>query len=299
MSDLFPHLPEVPSEQTVTVAGPLRYEDVAQDGRLILASLPHFMGLSVFQGLLVKVPAARANAHAGVHGILTRLAIEGGGGPVSVRKPVTASGGYQLAHALGANGEVDRLLLNTWATMSAVIGKTNPPAPPDAGRPIFVGRVFGEHVFTRPFAPRGERKVTAFVPGDWPTVPPERVIWHPAESYLRLPHHAEPLDEGLLPDDVSIVFGLAHTDSNQHVNSLVYPRLFEEAFVRRLAAHGMDPAVLARAVDTAYRKPCFAGDRMRILLRAYRRGERLGAIGVFVPDDTRDAKPHAVVRLET
>jgi hypothetical protein len=299
MADLFPTLPEVPPEQTVTVTGPLRYEDVSQDGRLLLSALPHFMGLAVFQGLLVKDPAARAGAHAGIVPILTRLSIEGGGGPVSVRKPVTATGGFRTAHALSAAGEVDRLLLDTWASMTAPLGRTNPPRPPDAGRPIFVGRVFGEHVFTRPFAPRGERRVTAFAPGDWPEVPEERRPWQPAEAYLRLPAHATPLDEGLLPDEAPIVFGLAHTDSNQHVNSLVYPRLFEEAFVRRIAAHGKDPAVLARVADTAYRKPCFAGDRMRILLRAYQRGERLGAIGVFVREDDRDGRPHAVVRMET
>jgi hypothetical protein len=82
------------------------------------------------------------------------------------------------------------------------------------------------------------------------------------------------------------------------VNSLVYPRMFEEAALRRLAARGRPTAVLGRAVEIAYRKPCFAGQRMRIWLRAYvRRGEH-GAVGTFVPEGEPAARPHAVLRLE-
>ena len=81
----FPTVPEVPAEQQATAQGSLRYEDVAQDGRLLLHSLPHFMGRSVFQGMMVRNEAARANAHAGIFPIITRLVVEGGDGPVSVR----------------------------------------------------------------------------------------------------------------------------------------------------------------------------------------------------------------------
>ena len=66
------------------------------------------------------------------------------------------------------------------------------------------------------------------------------------------------------PDETLIVFGLVHTDSNQHVNSLVYMRLFEEAVLRRFAALGLPEPVLARRLEIAYRKPCFAGDRMHV-----------------------------------
>lgn len=295
---MFPTVPDVPPEQQIVTTGPLRYEDVAQDGRLILTALPNFMGLAVFQGLIVRSEAPRANAHAGIIPILTRLTIEGGGGPVSVRRPVTIAGAFQLAHTVDERGEVERLIMNAYATLTAPIGRTNPPAPPNAGAPIAVGRVLGQHVFTRLFAPREQRKVTRFAPGPWPAVPEARVAWEPPESLLELPPGATPLDDALLPDEVATVFGLAHSDSNQHVNSLVYPRLFEDATLRRLAARGRDLAVLARFADVAYRKPCFAGQRMRILLRLYERDGQCGAVGTFVADDDRGARPHVVVRME-
>ena len=76
---------------------------------------------------------------------------------------------------------------------------------------------------------------------------------------------------------------MMHTDSNQHVNSLVYPRLFEEAVVER----AFDPearvpgaeSLLVRAIDIRYRKPFFAGDRASIALAL----EGAAATGAFVP----------------
>jgi hypothetical protein len=295
---MFPEVPDVPPEQRATGQAPLRYEDVAQDGRLVLTALPHFMGFSVFQGMMVRHEAARANAHAGIFPILTRLVIAGGGGPVSVRKPVTVEAAFQLAHTVDDAGAVNRLIMNSYATMTAPIGRTNPPAPPDAGAPVTVGRVHGQHVFTRLFAPPEQRKVTAFTPGPWPAVPPARVAWASPEALLSLPEGAVAVDEALVPDDVVTVFGLAHTDANLHVNSLVYPRLFEEATLRRLAARGRDPKLLGRFVDVMYRKPCFAGQRMRILLRLHEGAGGVGAVGTFVSDDDRGARPHVVVRLE-
>jgi hypothetical protein len=295
---MFPTLPEVPAAQRASARGPLRYEDVCQDGRLLLTSLPHFMGLAVFQGLLVKHALSRHSAHAGVYPILSRLVIEAGAGPVSVGRPVTAEGAFGLAHTVDGDGAVNRLVLNMWAHMTAPAGKTNGPPPPNAGEPLAIGRVFGEHVFTRLFAPPAQRKVTRFEPGPWPEVPLARQDWRPAEALLVLPAGAEPLDAALEPDEQSTVFGLAHTDSNQHVNSLVYPRLFEDAVLRRLAARGRPTSVLGRAVEVAYRKPCFAGQRMRILLQSYVREGLSGAVGTFVLDGEQSARPHTVVRLE-
>lgn len=293
----FPRIPEVPQEQTATATGSLRYEDVAQDGTLILTALAHFMGETVFHGLLRNRPEARANAFAGIVPILTRLTLLGGGGPVSVRRPVTATGGYQMGHTVGADGAVERLILNTWVSMTAPIGRTNPPQPPNAGEPIAVGSVFGEHVLTRPFVPRESRRVLVMAPGPWPEVPPARLEWRGPGDLLQLPSGARWVDAALEEDEAPIVFTLAHTDSNQHVNSLVYPRLFEEAVVRRLAARGREVKVLARFVETAYRKPCFAGQRMRIMLRLWEREEAVGAVGAFVPEEDRAAKPHAVSLL--
>src|SRR5262249_18859354 len=211
--------------QRATAELPLRYEDVTQDGRLLITALPHFMGQTVFQSLLVKSAASRSHAHAGIFPIMSRLVIEVGGGPVSVRKSVETHGGFEVAHTVDENGQVNRLLLDMWATMSASVSRTNGPRPPNAGERVELGRVFGEHVFTRLFAPPGERKVTRFEDGPWPAVPPARRAWRTPEAILALPEGAEWLEEGFAPDEAPFVFGLAHTDSNQHVNSLVYPRL--------------------------------------------------------------------------
>jgi hypothetical protein len=295
---MIPPIPEVPAEQRATAQGSMRYEDVSQDGRMLLGALPHFMGLAVFQRLLVGDAHARATARAGIAAIVSRLCIEGGGGPLSVRKPVAIEGGYELAHTADARGAVDRLLLHAFAVMTAPVGRTHPPAPPNAGEIIEIGRVFVEHVYTRPFASREQRKVLRFEPGPWPEVPARRVPWRAPQALLVLPPDATPLDHALEPDEVLHAFGLAHTDSNQHVNSLVYPRLFEEALLRRLAAHGLPTVVLARRVEVAYRKPCFAGQRARTSLQLYRRGPALGASGVYVAEGETASRPNAVARME-
>jgi hypothetical protein len=290
--------PEVPPEQRGSAQGHLRYEDVAQDGRLVLTALAHFMGQAVFMGPIRQSEGVRETAHAGIVPIVSRMLIEGGDGPVSVRKPVDVAGGFELTHTVDETGAVNRLILNTFAAMQAPAGRTHPPAPPNAGTLVAIGRVFVEHVFTRPFAPAGARKVSRFPPGPWPEVPPKRQEWRPPGAVLELPPGATAVDELLAPDEAVTALGLAHTDSNQHVNSLVYPRLFEEALLRRLAARGRSTAVLARASEVAYRKPLFAGDRARIWLRLYDGEHGPGAVGVFVRDGDDTSRPHATVRLE-
>ncbi len=295
---MIPLLPDVPAEHRASARGPLRYEDVSQDGRLLLTALPHFMGLAVFQGLFIGDAFARATARAGIVPIVTRLVVDGGGGPVSVRKPVEITGGFELAHTVDDAGEVNRLIMNAFSVMTAPIGRTNPPSPPNAGQTIEVGRVFVEHVYTRPFAPREQRKVLRFDPGPWPAVPPARQTWRPPAALLELPAGAQVIDETLEPDDAVTIFGLAHTDSNQHVNSLVYPRLFEEAVLRRLAARGLPASVLGRAVEIAYRKPCFAGQQGRFHLALHRADGKIAARGVFVADGETLEKPNVTIRIE-
>lgn len=122
---------------------------------------------------------------------------------------------------------------------------------------------------------------------------------------MLLPEGACAIDERFVLDPCPITFGLGHTDSNQHVNSLVYPRLLEEAALRRFDALGLETRVLARFVDLAFRKPCFAGDRVRIALRADRVGDEVGVVAAFVPaaeTTSADAAPndraHAFGRMQ-
>jgi hypothetical protein len=309
----FPPEPSLPEAQHSATVVPMRYEDVTQDGRPTLLSLPHAIGEAVWRKLLIDHPISRVLSKAGVVPVLTRMILEGGtpdgdggatdGGPISVRGPMTARGSYQLAHTVDDDGRPNRLLLRTFVTLEAPRARTYGPPPEGAGQPVVVGRCLGENTFTRLFAPPDQRKVVRFDGVEalgLPPVPPDRVSWTPPEELLAPPAGARLLDDAPAVDEAPIVFGLTHTDSNQHVNSLVYPRLFEDAALRRAAAHGLATAgLLARSLEIGYRKPCFAGDRMRIRLRAFvdERG-RPGAAGCFVPEGAGEAaRPHAFVRL--
>ena len=283
------------------VQGPLslRYEDVAQDGRLVLEAIP--VGLATVWGRLLGSEAVRAALISqGVIPILTRLTLDGGPGPFAMDHPLEVEGGYLLAHDLGEDGQVARLLLDMDASLWGPKGRTNLPPPDDAGTRALAGRVRAEHVFTRPFAPPGERKVLALDLGGKPFVPAARRTWLPAATVLEVPRGAAPLDEAYVEDAARLALGLTHTDSNQHVNSLVYPRFFEEAALRRLAALGRSTALLARELEVAYRRPSFAGEQLRVVVRAFEWEERVVCTGAFFGEgeDSRElSRARVFVRL--
>ena len=299
---MLPPLPSLPDTQRATGTFPARYEDVAQDGRLLLEATTVALGASVWGPLIARHPLNAHMRESGIVPILTRLAIEGTPGPFSVMGRLTAHGAFQLAHARAASGDVDRIFLDMWAEVTAPMGRTHGPAPERAGESITAGRIFAEHVFTRLFAAPGDRKVTCFDAPGMDAVPSTRRDDRALSAILDLPTGATALDDALRLDPTPIVFGLTHTDSNQHVNSLVYPRLFEDAALRRFASLGKSSAVLARAIEIGFRKPCFAGQTMRIALRAYTLGETIGAVGVYVTESDAaseatlaKARPHAFV----
>ncbi|MGK4009055.1 acyl-CoA thioesterase [Sorangium sp. So ce1036] len=294
--DHFPDAPRVPEQQQATAVMHLRFEDVSQTGHVMLDALPHGLGPAIWSKLIQGSPIAALMGSHGIIPILTRLVIEGGEGPIAAREPLHVRGLYQLAHTEDAASDVNRLILAMWLSATARRSRTYGPPPPGAGEPLPAGRVFAEHVFTRPFAAPGERKVLRFESPDLPAVPPERYPWRSPESLMGLPEGAQPLDPEPTLDPITVAFGLDHTDANQHVNSLVYPRIFAEAALRRFAAHGRSTALLARRVEVAYRKPCFAGMRVRIVLRAFTIGGAPGALGAFVPEPPEgpaDAAPEA------
>jgi len=269
-----------------------RYEDIAQDGRMQLTALMPGLGAAVWRALLSKIPAVDTFRAQGVLPILRRLVIVGEDRPVSVSVPIEYTGSFRFAREKGG----DRLFVNMWVEARAPIGSTHGPEPAaDAPREL-VGRVFGEHVLTRPFAPPAERKVTRL---DAPGVPPIPEDEHEFESAEALVESAG----GPLESAGDFVFGALHTDSNQHVNSLVYPRVFEEAVVRRLVQDARIPsphALLARAIELRWRRPFFTGERATIGLRLLEpsalAGEawKCGAIGAF---SSGGPKPSAVVKL--
>ncbi len=292
-----PPWPTVPPDQRGASPVSLRYEDVTQDGRLLLDAVPHALGEVLWQGVLSRHPMRHKLADEGIIPILTRLVTETTGEPIAVRRPLEGEGGFELGHTVDERGAVDRLVMSLGVDGSGPRGPTWGPEPPGAGERIHVGRVFGEHVFTRPFAPPAERKVLRFEGGDLPAVPPARYAWRRSEELIELPPGAEPLDAALEPDDAPTVLGIGHTDSNQHVNSLVYPRMLEEAALRRFEARGRGAQWLARFSELSYRKPSFAGERVRLRLRAFAWQGKLGAVGVLVDDRDAGARPRCYARM--
>jgi hypothetical protein len=215
-----------------------------------------------------------------------------------------ATGLYDVAHAMNAAREVDKILVRMWVEGKLPIGRNYGPKPERHGELTVAGRIYGEHVLTRLFAPPDKRKVTFIEAEGIPRVPGPEVEWMPPHALLELPPGATAIDPELQIDPTPIAFGLSHTDSNQHVNSLVYPRLFEDAAMRRFAALGKSrPPVVSRFMESAFRKPCFAGETYAIALRAFTIDGKLGAIGAFFakddaasPEALAKAKPHCCVR---
>jgi hypothetical protein len=294
MPSWIPEEPPVPPQHHAGGRLQLRYEDIAQDGHLVVEAMPCALG-ELWRGL---DPERRRTLGGGrdVQPILSRVVCEAGEGPIAVHGPTEALGAAQLAHTVGPDGEIDRVVLNMWGSIASVIGRTVGPKPADAGRAVVAGRIFAEHVYTRPFGPPSERKVRALDGPDGPFVPEDRHVFRSAASTLTLPEGAQALDAELVVDATSTVFGLDHTDSNQHINSLVYPRLFIEAALRRLDALGRGrPALRAQAIELAYRKPSFAGERVRVLVRAFTAGDQPGVLAALVSEEDA-AGPLAAAR---
>ncbi len=258
----------------------LRYEDVLQSGHLALAAMPFATGDVLWRRLLEPHPLARAVREHGVIPILSRMVLVAGDGPIAFEARVRSMARFELARSVDPAGGVEKLFLNAWGDVEAPLGRTNLPAPDDAGRVVRAGRVFLEHTFTRLFAAPEERRVTRLpqlptveaADGGAlaiPEVPNALYAPRPLEAMLSVPNGYSALGD-VEPDPVPLAFGLDHTDSNQHVNSLVHPRAFMEASLRRLAPQARSARALLRAaaLEIAYRKPFFAGEVGRVELVA-------------------------------
>jgi len=272
-------IPPFPAD-TPRVRAPvrLRFEDVTQDGRLVLEALPNAIGPTVFRGILMKDPGALAVFKSGIVPVLTRFLLEGTAGPFSAEGKVEAEGTCRIARS-----EDGRFVLDVWADLYAPIGRTHGEAPRQ-GELVLAGRLAAEQVFTRPFAPPGERRVTKLDFDGAPEVRHTRPPLRAPESIAMLPAGAKPLEPSPRVDPTTMTFGLVHTDSNMHVNSLVYLRVFEEAALRRFAELGRGALWLGRTIDIAYRKPCFAGQAVRVVQRAFELDGRLGVAAVLVEE---------------
>jgi hypothetical protein len=290
MSFPAPPMPVFPPGQSTTTTSYLRYEDVAQDGRLMPGATPAALA-GLWRDLLVDHPGARNALGQGIVPILTRLTLRSHDASIRVDHPVRVDSGFLLAHDRDAAGEVTRLYMNVWAKIHGIAGRLGRQPASDAH--VLAGEVFAEHTFTRLLAPPGQRGLIRLGVEGYPDVPDVRYA-APAATTA-----AEPLDgarwlDAPAADPVELAFTLDQTDSNQHVNSLVYVRAFLEATNRRLAAAGRSLAVRSRAIDIAYRKPCFAGDRVRVHAGLF---EHDGAVGAAGHVEGSDGKPRCFVRV--
>ncbi len=243
----------------------------------------HGLGPTTWRTLMRR-PWAAGLFRQGIIPILTRLSARRENGPFGVDPDMHARGTFDFAHVRADGGGAERLFLNMWLEVSAPIGVVYGAPPDRAGEVVRAGSIFAEHTLTRPFAAPGERRVTRLEAEGVDAVPGAAVPRVLPKAVATPPTGARLLDEEPQRDASPTVFGLAHTDSNQHVNSIVYLRLFEEAAIRRLHAHGVTAPLLARHADLAYVKPSFAGNVTRARLRAYEHEGTWGAVGGFVPE---------------
>jgi len=241
-----------------------RYEDIAQDGRIRLPALLHGVGESVWRPLIAALPSTPVLRDAGIIPILRRIVAVVDDRPVSVDAPVRYEGCFRFARERGG----DRLFVNIWVSAFAPVGMTHAPPPAKDAPKEPLARIFAEHVITRPFATdANERRVTRLEAPGIPEVPEDEHGFLAMEGLIGEGAGVE------LSQEHEVVFGMTHTDANQHVNSLVYPTMFEEACVRHAAAGGGAAAGaaaghLVRAVEIRWQKPFFAGQRATIRQRA-------------------------------
>jgi hypothetical protein len=289
-----PPMPSFPQGQSITAAMPLRFEDVTQDGQLLPIALPAVLA-PLWRDVVSPHAATRAAIATGIIPILTRMTLYAEDAPVRADHPGEVHAGFVVAHDGDSDAE-RKLYFNAWAELRAGAGKLSRGDEP--GPRIRAGTLFAEHRFTRPLASPDQRRVARLdIPG-YPDVPELRYPAPPPATAQEAPVGARWLDE-LSADSAEYCFTLDQTDSNQHVNSLVYIRMFLDAVHRRLAALGRPLRVRSRAIDIAYRKPSFAGDRARAQLRLFELGapvDRAGELGAAGHIASSDGKIRCFVR---
>jgi hypothetical protein len=275
-----PPLPSFPQGQSTTATLALRFEDVTQDGQFLPIAMTPALG-PLWRDVVVPHSGTRNAIAQGIFPILTRLTLCAEDSPVRPDLPGEVHAGFVLAH----DGDTDserKLYFNAWAELRACAGKIMRVAAP--GSRIRAGTLFAEHTFTRLLAPPDQRRVPRLDIDGYPAIPELRYAAPSQATAQDAPAGARWLDDQA-SDTTEYCFTLDQTDSNQHVNSLVYIRVFLEAVNRPLAMLGRPLRVRSRAIDIAFRKPSFAGDRVRAQLRLFDRAGELGAAGHIVASD--------------
>jgi hypothetical protein len=271
-----------------------RYEDLTQAGHVKLTALPPAIGRACFNQLWPKHPLSVITRD-GVMPILSRLVLECEPIAAKILGAFEGRGYLSFAHERDDQDRVSAILLNAHADIYAHARRRSSDEP---DRQIRIGRAFGEHVFTRPFAPRDQRKVLALDVPNYPALPPTRYTRQKLGQTLQVHARARAIEPAFQMDEVPWVFGLTHTDGNQHVNSLVYVRLFEDAALRRLASVGRDPSVLAHRVEVSYRKPCFAGEQLYCTMQSFATPKGDMVVGYLSERGEPAARARCAIRMQ-
>jgi len=289
-----PAMPELPPGQSTVTTTVVRYEDLSQEGRYLPIALPSIQS-GLWRDVLTTHAGARNSLKSGIVPVLTRMVMTSLPQPIHVNRPIETNAGFELAHGVDHTGAVDKLFMLVWSEVRGAAGRVSPHSQP--GPLALAGRLFAEQTFTRLMAPPDKRKVTRLDVEGYPPVPERLYRQPPPASAQEAPEGATWLDE-LAPDTADYAFSLDQTDANQHVNSLVYIRLFLEAANRRFADRGKSGPggkLCTREVDIAYRKPSFAGERVRAQLRMFEHANGLGVAGFIAGTD---GKPRVYVRAD-
>jgi acyl-CoA thioesterase FadM len=280
---------------------PIRFEDVTQDGRFVLEALPNAIGPTIWRGILTKNQSFVSLLNAGVLPMLTRFVLEGTQGPFSANATVEAEGACRMVRT--EEGGAARFALDIWADLYAPIGRTYGRAPRHGERAL-AGRMWAEQMFTRPFAAPGQRRVTHLEFEGAPEIRDSRPGAPSAASVASVPHGAQALEPGPRLHPSPIAIGIVHTDSNRHVNSLAYLRMFEEAAIQRFVELGKSSNWLGRSLEIVYRKPCFAGQTLHVVQQAFDLGGKPGIAATLVdakdaasPETLAQARPHTYARI--
>ncbi|MFO0644723.1 MAG: hypothetical protein U0326_00640 [Polyangiales bacterium] len=283
MTLIIPPWPDVPDSQRGRGTLPTRYEDVSQCGRCHPSPMSHALAAALWNKALREHPLIDVMKPTGVLPILSRLVVRSHGGPIAAAGPLLCDGRFALTRAPVSKGE-DRFRLDMWARVEAPRGRTWGPPPDGAGEVIPVGEVYGEHTLTRLFAAPEDRRVRALPDALDPLISVLDAAHSAPEASAALPEGAHWIDDRWHPSPTPARFGLCHTDSNQHVNSLVYPALLEDAALARLDAHGLPFDRFTAAFDLGFRKPLFAGERCVVTARLFQHDDLLGASCVLVDE---------------
>lgn len=210
----------------------------------------------------------------------------------------------RLRRVAGQAGDPGRLLVETWAQVSARPG-LGPPAAlgfdPALGEKAVIGEGRVYHVLSRPAAAAGQRQVST---------PPRELAFlaeHPLEGAYPTVEALADVGPDLAEVDIGSaaetrgIWGVANSDVYMHVNAREYLLAMENRITAALAESARPlERYFTRRARTLYRRPSLVGERYRLRLRLFERGNEVIALGAFLRDDGEgaDVRPSTVLRFE-